>query len=264
MATQTRRTRRTKRTRRTRLHKKRQRGGSDQDIKDLLDLFFPTLRRYVNNGKVYLFCNMSEHDRPPVIDLNTNPASGDSQLIYFEIIPPTIKLHSLQRCPGHSGTSILQRIMAMGRLLSLDRIELDDASMVGCNYLLYTLSILQHGETWYHRMGFRSADYEEDKKIHEALRHLPFEVFVPYMFRKYGRNTSQTYTDDQIHTYLEEWYAVFPEIRGKTVAQVAHMIPRGEEIDCKGPPATLFRDFLFMASSALPYERYVTLDLRPL
>jgi hypothetical protein len=111
-------------------------------------------------------------------------------------------------------------------------------------------------------MGFRSADYEKNKKIHEALRHLPFEAFVPYVFRKYGRITRQTYTGDQIHAYLEEWYAVFPEVRGKTVAQVALMIPRGEEIDCRGPPATLFREFLMMASSALPYEPYVTLDLR--
>jgi hypothetical protein len=217
----------------------------------------------VNNGKVYLFCNMSEHDRPPVIDLNTNPASGDSQLIYFEIIPPTIKLHSLQRCPGHSGTSILQRIMAIGRLLSLDQIELDDVSRVGCDYLLYTLSIFQHGETWYHRMGFRSANYEKNKKIHEALRHASFEAFVPYMFRKYGRDTRQIYTDDQIRTYLEEWYTVFPEIRGKTVAQVVQMIP-WKEFDCEDPRATLLRDFLFMANSALPYERYVTLDLRQL
>ena len=250
----------TRRKKRTIRHKK-QRGGSDQDIKELLDLFFPTLRRYVNNGKVYLFCNMSEHDRP-VIDLHTNPASDDSPPIYFEIMPHTIMLYSLKRCPGHSGTSILQRIIAMGRLLSLDQIELEDLSMVGCDYLLYTLSILQHGETWYHRMGFRSADDENNKKTHDALRQLPFEAFVHYMFRMYGRNTNQTYTDDQIRAYLEEWDTLFPEIRGKTVAQVAHMIPRGEEVDCKGPPATLFREFLMMASSALPYEPYVTLDLR--
>ena len=170
-------------------------------------------------------------------------------------------LYSLRRCPGHSGTSILQRIIEIGRELSLDSIELEDLSMVGCDYPLYTLSILQHGETWYHRMGFRSDNYEKNKKTHEDIRHQRFEDFVPIMFRAYGEDTMQTYTDDQIVTYLQKWYDSFPETRGKTVSEVAQMIP-WKEFDCEDSPADLLRDFLIMAGSALPYESYVTLDLR--
>lgn len=257
-------------TKRNKRHIRQHGGTTDEQIKELLTRYFPTFHRYVNHGKVYLFCNPSGQMG---MDLDTNPASihsasDDSAPIYFEIMPykrtHKMMLYSLRRCPGHSGTSILQRIIEIGRELSLDSIELEDLSMVGCDYPLYTLSILQHGETWYHRMGFRSDDYEMDKKIHEDIRHQRFEDFVPIMFRAYGEDTMQTYTDDQIRAYLEEWYAIFPEIRGKTVAQVAHMIPRGEEVDCEGRPAALFREFLFMASSALPYEPYVTLDLRSL
>jgi len=205
------------------------------------------------------------------MDLDTNAASihsasDDSAPIYFEIMPykrtHKMMLYSLRRCPGHSGTSILQRIIEIGRELSLDSIELEDLSMVGCDYPLYTLSILQHGETCYHRMGFRSDDYEMDKKIHEDIRHQRFEDFVPIMFRAYGEDTMQTYTDDQIVTYLQKWYHFFPETRGKTVSEVAQMIP-WKHIKCDDDRADLLRDFLMMASIALPYESYVTLDLRP-
>jgi len=217
-------------------------------MKELLSRYFPTFHRYVNHGKVYLFCNPSGQMG---MDLDTNPASihsasDDSAPIYFEIMPykrtHNMMLYSLRRCPGHSGTSILQRIIEIGRELSLDSIELEDLSMVGCDYPLYTLSILQHGETWYHRIGFRSDNYEKNKKIHEDIRHQRFEDVVPIVF-------------------LQKWYHSFLEKRGKTVSEVAQMIP-WKEFDCEDSRADLLRDFLIMAGSALPYESYVTLDLR--
>lgn len=181
--------------------------------------------------------------------------------IQLEMTYPHIILYSLTKCPTIQGTHVLQRIMAIGRILSFHTITLDDASMVGCDYPLYTLSILQHGETWYHRMGFRSDDYEENKALHEALRHLPFEEFVHHMFREHGPRISRTYTDSEIRAYLDEWFAVFPETRGQTVAQMVNRID-WKGIPCDDPRATLLRDFLFMADSALPYESYVSLDLR--
>ena len=179
--------RRTKRTR-------RQRGGTtDAQIKELLTRYFPTFHRYVHERKVYLFCNPSEHAG---MDLDTNPAhEWEEPPIHFEIIPykrsHKMMLYSLRQCPGHSGTSILQRIIAIGQALSLDSIELEDLSMVGCDYPLYTLSILRHGVSWYHRMGFRSEDDDAEKEVYQAIRTLLFKKFVPIMFHAYGKILAQ-------------------------------------------------------------------------
>lgn len=133
--------------------------------------------------------------------------------------------------------------------------------MVGCDYPLYTLSILRHGESWYHRMGFRSED-EAEKEVYQTIRTLSFEEFVPIMFRAYGEDTSTTFTKSERDAYLTQWYEAFPETRGFTVAQVAQM-EEWRTISCDDPRSTLLRDFLLMAKSALPYEPYVTLDLHP-
>lgn len=240
---QAKKTPRTKKTKQT----KRQRGGTqptDEEIRQAVRHSFPEFHATVEKGMVRLFCQ----------DRRADP-------IQFELTYPTILLHSLTKCPTIQGTHVLQRIIAVGRMLSFHTIQLDDASMVGCDYPLYTLSILQHGETWYHRMGFRSDDYEENKALHETLRHLPFEDFVRDMFRKHGSRISHTYTDREIDAYLEKWFAAFPETRKQTVAQMANRMD-WKGIRCDDPRATLLRDFLFMADSALPYESYVSLDLR--
>lgn len=207
----TRRKKRSRKTRRRTKRAKRQRGGSqpsDQDIHDLLGFFFPTLHRVVNKGHVRLSC-----------DSEDNRTTDDP--IYFEIMHDRIMLYSLRQCPGHSGTSILQRIIAIGRILSLHTIQLEDLSMVGCDYPLYTLSILRHGESWYHRMGFRSEDVNENarhKRIYDTIRTLSFEEFVPIMFHAYGEDTMTTFTPSERDAYLTQWYKAFPETRGFTVA----------------------------------------------
>lgn len=247
-------TRRKKRGRKTRRRIKRanrQQGGSqpsDQDIHDLLGFFFPTLHRVVNKGHVRLSC-----------DSEDNRSTDDP--IYFEIMHDRIMLYWLKQCPGHSGTSILQRIIAIGRILSLHTIQLEDLSMVGCDYPLYTLSILRHGESWYHRMGFRSENHYNEKKVHDTIRTLSFEEFVPIMFRAYGEDTSTIFTKNERDAYLTQWYEAFPETRGFTVAQVAQM-EEWRTISCDDPRSILLRNFLLMAKSALPYDSYLSLNLR--
>lgn len=249
-------TRKTRTTRRkhTTPRVRQQRGGAtDEQIGTVVHTHFPELHGEVTNGHVRLFCQGAESGQGPTSDP-----------IQFEIAAPLMILHSLKKCPTITGTTILQRIIAIGRALSLDRIDLDDASMVGCHYPLYTLSILQHGETWYHRMGFRSDDYETNKALHEALRRQPFQRFVLHMFRVHERRTNQSARRIRLqrsHAFLQTWYDAFPETRGHTVAEVAQMLP-WTTLPCDHPHAALLRDFLFMADSALPYEPYVSLDLR--
>lgn len=151
----------------------------------------------------------------------------------------------------------------MARTLSLHTIELHDASLIRCDFPLYTLSILQHGETWYHRMGFRSPTSEDDGKINEALRQEKWEVFVHEMFHRHearmGRDPEKI--GARIRTYLTKWYRAFPHSYGLTVAEVVNRI-NWKGVPCDHPHADLLRDFLERADSVLEYDSNVTLDLR--
>jgi hypothetical protein len=264
MATRRKRTRRARQARQARQAKtraRRQRGGTnDEEIRALVHHYFPEFSEgiRVDKGHVFLTCPAASH-------ANADP---DPNFTHFHITDDYMMLHYLKRCPTIQGTDILQRIIAIGRALSLHTIELDDASLVGCDFPLYTLSILQRGETWYHRMGFRSPTSAEDKQEQDRLRHLPFDDFVHEMFRAHdariGREDTET-IKQRARAYLKTWYRTFPEIEQKrrhTVAEIVGMI-HWKDIPCDHPRATLLRNFLFMADSALPYDSHVTLDLRP-
>jgi hypothetical protein len=249
-------TRRKKRARRTK-RGRRQRGGThDEEIRVLVEHYFPecTEGTRVKEGHVFLTCPASANPDP-------NP---DPNVIHFHITDNHMVLDYLRRCSELRGKDILQRIITIGRRLSLDRIKLEDASLIRCDFPLYTLSMLQHGETWYNRMGFRSADYEENKKINETLRQEKWEDFVYEMFYRHdariGRDPKMTGT--RIKNYLTKWYRAFPHTYGLTVAEVVNRI-NWKGISCDHPHTNLLRDFLDKADSVLPYERYVTLDLRP-
>jgi hypothetical protein len=250
-------TRRKKRIRTKRA--RRQHGGThDEEIRALVQHHFPEFSEgtRVKEGHVFLTC-------PASTDPNSDP-NPDPNFIHFHITDNHMVLHYLRRCSEIRGKDILQRIIAIGRALSLDRIKLEDASLIRCDFPLYTLSMLQHGETWYNRMGFRSADYEENKKINEALREEKWEDFVYEMFYSHdariGRDPKMTGT--RIKNYLTKWYRAFPQTYGLTVAEVVNRI-NWKGIPCDHPHTSLLRDFLDMADSVLPYERYVILDLRP-
>lgn len=258
---QTRRKKRVRRTRRT--HTKRQRGGTqptDKKIRELIRDYFPEFSEgtRVKEGHIFLTC-------PASLDPNPNPdPNPDPNDIHFHITDNHMVLHYLRRCSKISGKDILQRIITIGRHLSLDRIKLEDASLIRCDFPLYTLSMLQHGETWYNRMGFRSADYEENKKINEALRQENWEDFVHEMFSRHdariGRDPKKV--EGRITTYLRRWYRAFPDTHDHTVAEIVNRI-NWKGVSCDHPHIDLLRDFLDMADSVLPYERYVTLDLPP-
>jgi hypothetical protein len=249
-------------TRRQRIRQRgRQRGGvQDKEIRALVEHYFPEFSRgiRVDKGHVFLTC--------PATNASANASTNaipDPNFIHFHIAPPHMMLHYLRRCPGISGTEILQRIITIGQALSLHTIELHDASLIRCDFPLYTLSILQHGETWYNRMGFLSPTHATDKEINDALRHMNWEDFVHEMFHKHdariGRDPKKV--EGRIITYLTRWYRAFPDTRGQTVTEIVNRI-NWKGIPCDHPHTPLLRDFLDMADSVLEYNSNVTLDLR--
>ena len=246
-----------RRIKRNKRHPKRQRGGThDEEIRALVEHYFPEFTKgtRVKEGHVFLTCPASANPDP-------NP---DPNVIHFHITDNHIVLDYLRRCSELRGKDILQRIITIGQRLSLDRIKLQDASLIRCDFPLYTLSILQHGETWYHRMGFRSPTYEEDRKINESLRQEKWEDFVYEMFymheARIGRNPEKI--QDRIRMYLTKWYRAFPHTYGLTVAEVVNRI-NWKGIPCDHPHTNLLRDFLDRAYSMLEHNVDVTLDLRP-
>lgn len=237
-----------------RQHKRQHGGVQDEEIRDLVQQYFPEFTKgiRVDKGHVFLTC--------PAANASANP---DPNFIHFHIAPPHMMLHYLRRCPGISGTEILQRIITIGQALSLHTIELHDASLIRCDFPLYTLSILQHGETWYNRMGFLSPTHATDKEINDALRHMNWKDFVHEMFHKHdariGRDPEKI--EGRITTYLKRWYRAFPDTRGQTVTEIVNRI-NWKGIPCDHPHTPLLRDFLDMADSVLEYNSNVTLDLR--
>ena len=259
-----RRTRRTRRTRRA--YTKRQRGGTqptDEEIRVLVQQYFPEFKEgiRVDKGHVFLTCPAASANANANANANAIP---DPNFIHFHIAFPHMMLHYLRRCSEIRGTEILQRIIAIGRALSLHTIELHDASLIRCDFPLYTLSILQHGETWYNRMGFLSPTSAEDRKFNEALRQEKWEDFVHEMFHRHdariGRDPKMT--ERRIDSYLKRWYRAFPDTHGHTVAEIVDGI-NWKGIPCDHPHTPLLRDFLDMADSVLEYNSNVTLDLRP-
>lgn len=254
-----RRTRRTRRTRRA--YTKRQRGGTqptDKEIRDLVQQYFPEFTEgiRVDKGHVFLTC--------PAAAANANEnAIPDPNFIHFHITDNRMMLNYLRRCSEISGTEILQRIITIGRALSLHTIELHDASLIRCDFPLYTLSILQHGETWYNRMGFLSPTHAEDKEINDALRHENWDYFVHEMFYRHeariGKNSKKI--EERIDHYLKRWYRAFPDTHGHTVVEIVNRI-NWKRIPCNHRYTPLLRDFLDMADSVLEYNSNVTLDLR--
>ena len=237
--------------------RRRQRGGAqDKEIRDLVQQYFPEFSEgiRVDKGRVFLTCPASPNPDP----------NSDPNVIQFHITDNHMVLHYLRRCSEISGKVILQRIITIGRVLSLDTIELHDASLIRCDFPLYTLSILQHGETWYNRMGFLSPTHATDKEINDALRHMNWEDFVHEMFHRHdariGRDPKKV--EGRITTYLRRWYRAFPDTRGQTVTEIVNRI-NWKGIPCDHPHTPLLRDFLDMADSVLEYNSNVTLDLRP-
>ena len=242
----------TKEERHTRRKRKtRQHGGTqptDETIREQVHKYFPefkdTIR--VNQGHVFLTC----------------PGSlANNKFIHFHIAFPKMILNDLRRCSEISGTDILKRIIMIGQALSLHTIELHDASRIGCNFPLSTLSILQHGETWYHRMGFRSPTYAKDREFNEALRQEKWEDFVHEMLNMHTPEIERVSIEKHFKTYLKQWYRAFPNTKGHTVADVIRMLP-WKTIECGTLHATLLRDFLDKADIMLAYDSTVTLDLR--
>ena len=211
----------------------------------------------MDKGHVFLTC--------PAAAANANEnAIPDPNFIHFHITDNRMMLNYLRRCSEISGTEILQRIITIGRALSLHTIELHDASLIRCDFPLYTLSILQHGETWYNRMGFLSPTHAEDKEINDALRHENWDDFVHEMFYRHeariGKNSKKI--EERIDHYLKRWYRAFPDTHGHTVVEIVNRI-NWKRIPCNHRYTPLLRDFLDMADSVLEYNSNVTLDLRP-
>ena len=257
-------TRRQMRVRRTRrAYTKRQRGGTqptDEEIRSRVQQYFPKFPEGIRVDKGHVFITCPAASAAASSSANAIP---DPNFIHFHITDNRMMLHYLRRCSEISGTEILQRIITIGRALSLHTIELHDASVIRCDFPLYTLSILQHGETWYHRMGFRSPTSEEDGKTNEVLRQKNWDDFVHDMFKRHdvqiGRDLKMT--ERRIESYLKRWYLAFPDTHGHTVAEIVNRI-NWKGIPCDHLHTPLLRDFLDMADSVLEYNSNVTLDLR--
>jgi hypothetical protein len=95
-----------------------------------------------------------------------------------------IELFKLDRC-HFQGSSNLKTLIEYAKYLkntlniNLNVIFLEDSSIIpDTNIRLWLLSILTTGESWYNRLGFKSEDYENEKKHNSKIIEMNIMDFI--------------------------------------------------------------------------------------
>jgi hypothetical protein len=121
-----------------------------------------------------------------IINCNDNTES------WFMINDDEIDLDELNYCGIITGTSILERIILIGKDLQKKIINLQDESNVNkkrieCKYSLAYFYILLTGESWYNKFKFYSINHNINKIHNEKIRHLSLEDFISKSKEKYNK-----------------------------------------------------------------------------
>lgn len=106
--------------------------------------------------------------------------SGDA-VIHVSFNPELMYIHQVYNCPPHhTGSEILDGLIAVGRELGMPSIQLIDDSTVyypstelgnqSCAAKLYVIKILTRDDhlSWYGSMGFQSVDGESEEKAEQV------------------------------------------------------------------------------------------------
>jgi hypothetical protein len=105
--------------------------------------------------------------------------------IYLSIYPTKyIYINNIEKCLPYTGTEILQKIIAFGRQLPVQYIELADYSMVDSNICKLSVAfaafeILTSGSSWYNKQGFRSKDTDNDTIQNKIISNSLFDTIIP-------------------------------------------------------------------------------------
>lgn len=113
----------------------------------------------------------------------------------FNISETSIELSSLSKCGEISGTTILDKIIKIGKELHKENIVLQDASEIkyspDCRYSLAKYKILLTGQSWYNKFGFVSINHVTDREHNEQQRILPLHEFIDSVNTKYKIHETQ-------------------------------------------------------------------------
>lgn len=99
------------------------------------------------------------------------PEKGCAAITIDEEGPGELYVANLDKC-GISGSETLKKIEEFARMSGFKKITLSDMSTIFvCKQLidLAILKILTKGESWYNSLGYKSTNYDNEKKNNEAL-----------------------------------------------------------------------------------------------
>lgn len=105
----------------------------------------------------------------------------EGEYSHFMISENSIIIYQLSKCGEISGTSILAKIIKIGKDLRKNTIDLADASDIyieDCKYSLSHYKILLTGQSWYNKFGFISENHDTDVAYNELQRMLPLHEFI--------------------------------------------------------------------------------------
>src|SRR5437868_9695757 len=112
--------------------------------------------------------------------------------IQFIINNAKMHIESMTLCGKVSGTTILNKIIALAKNINLETIDLVDGSSIylnkqidnKCYISLSALYILLHGISWYNKFGFISDEYNIEKTENDLIRKLSVSEFIHKIFKK--------------------------------------------------------------------------------
>jgi hypothetical protein len=113
----------------------------------------------------------SKLNQTATIKTKGEPEKGCAAITIDEEGPEELYVANLDKC-GISGSETLKKIEEFARMSGFKKITLSDMSTIFvCKQLidLATLKILTKGESWYNSLGYKSINYDNEKKNNEAL-----------------------------------------------------------------------------------------------
>jgi hypothetical protein len=223
------------RARQTRYARRRVRGGMENLLDHLREVFpeFDASRFKITEEDGYNQVKIEGCEEE-----KRHPKQFSPRISIFE--DGHMSIGRLTSCSPLGGAEMIQRYILLARRLGLQSIHLDDNSEVyfprsrygdnRCKIDLPTLRILLKGKSWYESLGFVSTTTDAERAQNEEVRQMPFEAFVQrliekerqaareYVLRRYAyhKNPAKRNADlaeiEEKKSELGGIFDVFPEI----------------------------------------------------
>jgi hypothetical protein len=159
------------------------------------------------------------------LEIKTKMGSDDERCALVTInkkCPGEMYISHLDKC-GISGSETLKKIEEFAMLAGFKKINLYDASRITiCGYSvdLAKLKILTKGESWYNSLGYKSENYDNEKKNNEAV----IKKTLKEIFSDPNLGSNETYVKSSIISLLKNDDLTEEDLENHTLQSISNML----------------------------------------